>query len=130
MAHKARTQHELSSIFNRLQVNLTQKDMNPEKWAKFLEYDFVPDSVEFYPLLETIVREELRCRVGCRDVVATINGELDEGYFSRHFNYLQFSYYKCEWVDSCRPSNCNLDPLSYRSKSLEPLIGRATIQVP
>ncbi len=75
--------------------------MNPEKQAKFKEYNFVPDSMEFYSLLETVVREDLRCRLKCHGDMATVNGELREGYFPEHFHYLQFCYYKCKCVCVC-----------------------------
>ena len=77
-------------------VNLTQKDMNLQKQAKFDEYSFVPDTMEYYQLLVTIIREVLACRVNCHRRVATIEGEFVEQYLSSQFHYLQFNYYKCK----------------------------------
>ena len=77
-------------------VNLTQKDMNLQKKAKFDEYSFVPDTMEYYQLLVTIITEVLACRVNCHRRVAIIEGEFVEQYLSSQFHYLQFNYYKCE----------------------------------
>lgn len=97
---------------DQLVVNLS-RNLNPQKRAKFMEYNFVPDSVEFYPLLETLVREVLRCRLGCHDEVAMVNGErMEEGFLNQHFHYLQFCYYKCEWAGLMSvvaiPLNCQV----------------------
>ena len=78
-------------------VNLTQRDMSPQKKAKFDEYEFVPDTMEYYPLMVTIVKELLECRIGCHGEMANNNLEVIENYLSVHFHYLQFCYYKCEF---------------------------------
>ena len=78
-----------------LVVNLTQKDMNPQKKAKFEEYSFVPDTMEYYQLLGTVIREVLACRVNCQRSVAIIEGNFVNQFLSSHFHYLQFNYYKC-----------------------------------
>ena len=80
-----------------LAVNLTQEDMNPQKKAKFDDYSFVPDTMEYYQLLVTIIKEVLECRVSCPSRVATIEGKFVDKYLSSQFHYLQFDYYKCEY---------------------------------
>ena len=83
-----------------MDVNLTQKDMSLQKKAKFDEYEFVPDTMEYYPLLVTIVKEVLVCRIGCHEEMASKHLEVVENYLSLHFHYLQFCYYKCEFGGS------------------------------
>ena len=83
-----------------MNVNLTHQDMSPEKRAKFAEYDFVADTMEYYPLMVTIVRELLQCRIGCHVEMASNKLEVIENHLSLHFHYLQFCYYKCELVTS------------------------------
>ena len=78
-----------------LVVNLTQRDMNPQKKAKFEEYSFVPDTMEYYQLLVTVIREVLACRVNCQRSMATIEGDFVNQFLSSQFHYLQFNYYKC-----------------------------------
>ena len=75
-------------------VNLTQKDMNPQKKAKYDEHEFVANTMEYYQLLVVIIRELLECRVDCHKRMATINAEFTEDYLSTHFHYLQYDYYK------------------------------------
>ena len=78
-------------------MNITDKDMNPEKKDKLDTYSLSVDTLDYHSLLVTAVQEVLECRVGCHDDIARINGDAVQNYLPIHFHFLQFAYYKCEW---------------------------------
>lgn len=98
-----------------LQVNLSQHGVSAEKMAKFNQHKFTVDSMEYYALLTTIIREVLGCRIGCADKLATVEGVLIENYLQNHFHYLQFDYYKLGLLEKAAETAATylvLDPSS------------------
>lgn len=77
-------------------INITGDDVSPEKDEKLEEYDILPDSLEYYELLRSIILSYLKCRSDCRIRAATADGEFFDKYLPGHFHYLQFNYFKCE----------------------------------
>jgi len=65
--------------------------MNPQKQAKFDDYNFVPDTMEYYQLLVTVIREVLERHVNCHSRVATIEGRFVDKYLSSQFQFCSSS---------------------------------------
>ena len=83
-------------------LDLSQEGIGPQKLEKFDDYQFVVDSMEFYPLMTKIMKEVLNCSVSCHNRTATVHGVMIDKYLLSHFHYLQFNYYKSEfYVQSC-----------------------------
>lgn len=80
-------------------INITGDDVSPEKDNKLEEYEILPDSLEYYELLRSIVLSYLKCRSDCRVRTATVDGEFFDKYLPGHFHYLQFNYFKCELLN-------------------------------
>jgi FK506-binding protein 2 len=74
-----------------IHVNLT---LTESKARKLDENHLFLDSHDYYNLLRSIIIPQLRCRINCRDALATIRGKHVQKYLASHFDYLQFNYFK------------------------------------
>lgn len=98
-----------------MHINMSQHGVSGQKVAKFNQHSLSVDSMEYYALLTTIVRELLGCRTGCIDKLATVEGIHIDSYLQSHFHYLQFNYYKLGMLERAAETAATyliLDPSS------------------
>ena len=103
-----------------ININLTQPNMNAEKQTLYEKYGLKAEMMEYNQLLIEVIKkvrhplvcadltawhsntdviliyQVLACRIACHDRMAVIEGHTHPNYLSEHFNYLQYSYYKCK----------------------------------
>ena len=102
-----------------LLLNMTHQSIDMKTNNLLDELKLIPNSMEYYTLLQNVIQTYLTCQTRCHSWMATVNGKHFDKYLAGHFHYLQYNYFKSKAIIYLLSAYSNNYTVSLLNKAAE-----------